>query len=68
MTGSILAHGVPRRNTFVPATPRLSGYEQGKVLQRLGFSITVCATDEQARGYMDEEAQSGGQTARKAVC
>lgn len=55
-----LKPSVPRskgsHNAFVPATVPLPGYEQGKILYRLGYSLGVCVTDAQARGWLDAEA------------
>lgn len=67
MTSSILAHGTPRRNTFVQPASLPSQHEQGRILYRLGFSISVCVADEHARGYLDEEALQRKQSERKAA-
>lgn len=67
MTTSILAHEAPRRNTFVLPAPRPSQYEQGRILFRLGFGISVCVSDEHTRGYLDEEAVQRSHGERKAA-
>jgi hypothetical protein len=48
--------GTDRGNTFVPPSAPLPGYEQGKILYRLGYSLGVCISDAQAGGWLDAEA------------
>lgn len=55
MATQIVARSTGARNTFVAPVAPLSGYEQGAALYRLGYSIGVCVTDAQARGWLDAE-------------